>query len=257
MAPLGVLHHLDQCDHLLIVVFRVQTRHRVGMAHKCARGRHVQRMFHTKIQLARAKALKIFALAPVDIDDLDVTARFDEIRLGGPSMNPDLGLRISQRIGQFKFNVRSDHGPRHRNRQRCGGILRLIVTGRAKDHGVGLCHLGLRRQSLRVGRPRHWLRSRGRPAQPGSRPPPRPERHSVPSPAATKMPQAGCFCWVEADPVENQATGWQHLCAGFTNGALHQRKFCLTSRINTLYGLRNETERLPVMTLHQLSGPIG
>jgi hypothetical protein len=38
---------------------------------------------------------------------------------------------------------------------------------------------------------------------------------------------------------------------------LHQRKFCLTSRINTLYGLRNETERLPVMTLHQLSGPIG
>ena len=137
VAPAGVLDHLNQRLHLLVIVFRVQTRHRIGMAHQCPGGGHVQRMGNALVQLARGETLEIGALAPVHIEDLDIVAGLDEIGLGSGRMHPDIGNRIGQRVGQFEPGRAFQHRAADEHGQRRGGVLRLEIhdaAGGRDDH---------------------------------------------------------------------------------------------------------------------------
>lgn len=64
MAPAGILHHFDQGQHVLIIVFPMQRRHRISIALQRPGGGHIQRMFDPVIQFARTETLEIGALAP-------------------------------------------------------------------------------------------------------------------------------------------------------------------------------------------------
>ncbi|EKD60275.1 MAG: hypothetical protein ACD_54C00843G0002 [uncultured bacterium] len=103
VAAHSILHHFDQRQPILIVIFRMQARHRIGVAHEGARGGHIQRVFQPLIQLAGGKALKIRTLAAIDVDDLDVVAGFDEIAFGGGGFHPQIQHRGCQRVGQVKL----------------------------------------------------------------------------------------------------------------------------------------------------------
>ena len=90
VPPAGVLHNLDQWQHLLVVIFRVQTRHWIGVAHQRAGRCHVKRVLDAFVQFACAEAFKIGTLPPVHIDDLDIIARFYKERFGGLRMHPNV-----------------------------------------------------------------------------------------------------------------------------------------------------------------------
>ena len=110
VAAAGVLHHLDQRLHVLVVIFRMQAGHRIARAHQRARRRHVERMVAALVQLARRKALEVGALAAVDIDDLEIVAGLDEIGFRRRRMDAQVEHRIGERIGQLRLRCRADRG---------------------------------------------------------------------------------------------------------------------------------------------------
>ena len=123
VAADGVLHHLDQGDPLLIVVFRVQAGHGIGMAHQRARGGDVERVLDAAVEFAGVKALEIGALAAFDVDDLDVVACFDEIAFRRGGFYPQIKDRIGKRIGQVELADLAKFGALQVQRERCGGVL--------------------------------------------------------------------------------------------------------------------------------------
>ena len=149
----GVLDHFDQRQHVLIIVFRVQARHRVGVFHQRARGGHVERVLDSLVELARCEALEIGALPTVHIEDLDVVARFHEIGLGGGRMNADVGNRVGQRIGKFEPGHALDHRAADIDGQRCRRVLRFEIHDPAggRDDGDAVARRG---ETLRAFRGR-------------------------------------------------------------------------------------------------------
>ncbi len=133
VPPHGVLHHLDQRHPVLIVVFRMQPRHRIGMAHQRARGRHVQGMLDAPVQLAGVKALEIGALPPVDVKDLDVVAGLDEIAFRRRRFHPQIEDRVGQRIGQVMLPDHARPRALHQNRHRCRRVLSLRCHRRTRS----------------------------------------------------------------------------------------------------------------------------
>ncbi len=125
MAAAGVLHHLDQRLHVLVVVFRVQAGHRIARAHQRPRRRHVERMVLALVELARRKALEVGALAPVYVDDLDVVAGLDEIALRRRRLDPLVQQRIGQRIRKLEAVHQLRLGARDRHRQRRCRVMRV------------------------------------------------------------------------------------------------------------------------------------
>ena len=78
MAPTRILHNLDKGQHILIIIFGVKPRHRIGRLHQGAGGGDIQRMLDTPIQLARREPLKICTLPPINIASLDKVTSFDK-----------------------------------------------------------------------------------------------------------------------------------------------------------------------------------
>ena len=107
----------------MIIVLRVQARHRVGMFHQGTCGRNIKRMLDPFIQLTRIEALKIGTLSAVDVDDLNIVTRFDEIAFCSLGMDADIINWISQWVGQFKFRDTLDRGPFHPKCERGGRVL--------------------------------------------------------------------------------------------------------------------------------------
>ena len=142
VPPAGVLNDLDQRQHFLIVIFRMQARHGIGMAHEGARRRHVQRMLDPLVQFGGRETFEIGALAAIDILNLDVVARLDEIGFGGGAVHPDTLQRVSQRIGQLELCQTLDDRARDHHRQRRHRVLRLQIHraagGRNDQHAVPL-----------------------------------------------------------------------------------------------------------------------
>ncbi len=114
----SVLHHLDQRLHVLVVIFRMQAWHRIARTHQRAGRRHVERMVASLVELARRKALEVGALAPVDIDDLQIVARFDEVGFRRRRMDAQIEHRIGKRVAKLRLRRRADRGAAHDDAER-------------------------------------------------------------------------------------------------------------------------------------------
>ncbi|MPL84472.1 hypothetical protein SDC9_30437 [bioreactor metagenome] len=133
----GVLDHLDQRGEVLIVVFRVQPRVRIGVPHQRAGGGDVERVHDAAVELARIEALEIGALAAVDVEDLEEFARLHHIGLGGCRFHPQIQKRIGERIGQREAARGARRGAGDLHRQRGCRVLALGIHRRARrgdDH---------------------------------------------------------------------------------------------------------------------------
>ena len=135
----------------------MQTRHRICVPHQGPRRGHIQGMLNALIKLSRRKALKICTLAPINIINLNVIARFDKIALSRRRMNANICKRIGQRIRQFKLHSLFDNGAfDHYHQGRCR-VLSLEIHNPAGgcDHHTALLrhaqlHLSFRwRQTIK------------------------------------------------------------------------------------------------------------
>ena len=52
MAATGVLYNLQQRQQVLIIIFRMQTRHRIRVPHQGARRGHIQGMLNALVKLS-------------------------------------------------------------------------------------------------------------------------------------------------------------------------------------------------------------
>ena len=95
------------------------------MPHQRARGRHVQRVLDALVQLARIEALEVGALPSIDVEDLDIVARLDEIAFGRRRFHPQIQDRVGQRIGQVVLPHHPGLRPLQQDRHRGRRILRL------------------------------------------------------------------------------------------------------------------------------------
>ena len=162
VAAHRVLNDLDQRFKILIEVFRVQARHRIGMPHEGARGRHIQRALQSLVDLAGAEALEIRHLPALDIKDLDELTRLDVIGPRGRGFDADLLHRVRQWVRQIEGGAQAGIGPGQQHRQRRCRVLtvrahrrtrsrnhQMAVAGQGKAFGC----LGPRRQIKKPHRP--------------------------------------------------------------------------------------------------------
>ena len=103
MPPNCILHDLDKRQHVLIIIFRMQSRHRIGMAHQRSRRGDVESMFNALIEFACRKALEIRALSTINIDDLNKVACFDEIGFSRCRADPEIQNGIGEGVRQCEM----------------------------------------------------------------------------------------------------------------------------------------------------------
>ena len=72
---------------------------RIALPHQRARCGDVERMLDALVELARGEALEVRALAPGDIDDLDIFSGTDDIGLSRRVVDADILQRVSERLG--------------------------------------------------------------------------------------------------------------------------------------------------------------
>ena len=125
VAAHGVLHHLDQRHPVLIEVFRMQARHRIGVAHQGAAGRYVQRVLDALVELPRVEALEVGALPTIHVEDLDIVTSLDEIAFRRRRFDPQVQDRVGQRIGQVILPHQSRLRPLKQKRDRRCRVLRF------------------------------------------------------------------------------------------------------------------------------------
>ena len=102
VAADGVAHHLDQRLHVLVEAFGAEAGVRIALPHQSARRGDVERMLDALVELARGETLEVGALAPGDVDDLDVLAGTRRHRLWpsrGPRGYPARGRRAARAAG--------------------------------------------------------------------------------------------------------------------------------------------------------------
>ena len=139
MPPAGILNDLDQRHKVLIEVFRMQTGQRIGMAHGAAGGGDIKRMFDALVELAGREALKIGALAAVDIDDLQIVPGLDEIALRGGGSHPQIKDEVGQGVGQLEPGRAQRSGADQMHGQRGCGVLRAgchVTAGGGDDQNA-------------------------------------------------------------------------------------------------------------------------
>ena len=127
MPPTGVLYNLDQRQHVLIVIFGMQTRHGIGMFHQCTCRCYVQCMFNPFIQFTCTKALEVRALTTIFVNNLDIVPGLYEKGFGSLCVNTNILQRICQWVRQFKPFRHFDAGAFNKHHQRCGGVLCLKI----------------------------------------------------------------------------------------------------------------------------------
>ena len=98
-----VANHLYQRLHPLIEGFREQAGKGIALPRHRSRRGDVERVFLTLVELARGEALEVGALAPGDIDDLDILAGANEIGLCRRLIDADVLKRVGERLGQQRF----------------------------------------------------------------------------------------------------------------------------------------------------------
>ena len=144
VSAAGILDYLDQRLEIDVVEFRVQAGRRVGGAdHVPGRG-GVQVTFDPLFEQRCVKALEIGAFASLDVDDLDIVAGLDLVRVRGARFDPIIEQRVGERIGHadhalgFLTGLAMDE-----YHQVGGGVLRLGAHGfcrRRDDRGQIILH---------------------------------------------------------------------------------------------------------------------
>ena len=89
-------------------------------------------MLQALVERARGKALEVGALAPGDVDDLDIFAGANQIGLGRRPVDADILNGIGQRLGQVRLMRRANAAPPDVKPDRRRGILRADIHGAAR-----------------------------------------------------------------------------------------------------------------------------
>ena len=96
MPTTRVANHLDHRLQVLVETLRQQARRRICAAHKGSRRRCVQTKFPILFQTGRGERLKVGALPPLHVDDLDEFAGPDLVGLGRAGGNTPVDTRVGQ-----------------------------------------------------------------------------------------------------------------------------------------------------------------
>ena len=121
MASHRVAHHLDQRVHVEVVELSVQARSRVGVAHQRPRHRRVQPPLAAVLELVAMKRQEVRALAPADVDDLDVLPGPDFVAGGRRGVDPEVQAGLGQRRGQLHVLAPAGGGPPDLDQQLAAG----------------------------------------------------------------------------------------------------------------------------------------
>ncbi len=134
-----VLHDLHERIHVHVEALAIQPRLRIGRAHQRPRRRRVQAALDPVLQLARVERQEVRALAPLDVDDLDVLARLDLIGERRRPVDADVEAWLGQRRRELRRRPRERLGAVDLDGDRRGRPAAVddAAAGRGHDHRRG------------------------------------------------------------------------------------------------------------------------
>src|SRR3954451_7497238 len=118
VAPDRVLDDLAQRVHVEVEVLRVQADRRIGAAGQRAGDLGVDSALVALLQLARVEGEEVRALAPADVDDLDVLAGLDLVAQRARAVDAEVEPRLGQGRRQLELARGRRLGAHDLDRQR-------------------------------------------------------------------------------------------------------------------------------------------